>query len=554
MPYENEHACRLQNPDKYNQFRRVNNDIEVGGKKADAIYGINGDTAELQAVRFKTDKFTENEAHNWCRNHNGTFEPASNNEGNKMKNTQDKIFKNKAVPTHTPDMLDDESWDGDNAVDNLRQWASNDGSGDKETIDWDDYKYGFGWYNDNEPENFTSYKLPHHKVVNGELRTSKQGVYAAAAAVEGARGGIDISDSQLADVRDHLETHYSQMDEDPPWREMQDEYVCECLECGHIVESEEHCKDIKCPECGGQMRRLERPGEGRHEQTDNFYLLKHWWKGQFVVKWGPSKEHWDLFYNGKQIVLDSNPLESNEMGTAIREPYTNDFEKKGSNGPEYIEPGTPGNPTKDTSCWVERLDEGTINVEIDTETKKVFSINGENLTDTWVLEREDENTNLWVMKKQEQHSELQQHELSCDTPVEIELMEMLPTGNMKIEGCILGEGVWNGYFWPGDVVKEVGEEAIENLKIEVGPDHEDKITDAGEVINYQWDDHKKGWHIEAIIDNKEAIERAQSLEDPGWSIEATAYSDNVRNIIKEITDLKSAVLVRVPACKTCYVS
>jgi len=40
-------------------------------------------------------------------------------------------------------------------------------------------------------------------------------------------------------------------------------YTCECVECGHIEETDEHCKDIKCPECGGQMRRKERPGPGQ---------------------------------------------------------------------------------------------------------------------------------------------------------------------------------------------------------------------------------------------------------------------------------------------------
>lgn len=39
-------------------------------------------------------------------------------------------------------------------------------------------------------------------------------------------------------------------------------YTCECLDCGHIVETDQHCRDIVCPECGGPMRRLERPGVG----------------------------------------------------------------------------------------------------------------------------------------------------------------------------------------------------------------------------------------------------------------------------------------------------
>ncbi|MHA1288245.1 MAG: ATP-dependent DNA ligase [Candidatus Thorarchaeota archaeon] len=40
-------------------------------------------------------------------------------------------------------------------------------------------------------------------------------------------------------------------------------FICECIECGHTIESDEHCRDVKCPKCGGQMRRKERPGPGQ---------------------------------------------------------------------------------------------------------------------------------------------------------------------------------------------------------------------------------------------------------------------------------------------------
>lgn len=36
---------------------------------------------------------------------------------------------------------------------------------------------------------------------------------------------------------------------------------CECLNCGNVVDSEDHCKDMRCPRCGGDMRRLDRPGK-----------------------------------------------------------------------------------------------------------------------------------------------------------------------------------------------------------------------------------------------------------------------------------------------------
>jgi len=39
-------------------------------------------------------------------------------------------------------------------------------------------------------------------------------------------------------------------------------YNCECLKCGRKMISSKHCRDIKCSECGGEMRRIERPGPG----------------------------------------------------------------------------------------------------------------------------------------------------------------------------------------------------------------------------------------------------------------------------------------------------
>jgi HK97 family phage prohead protease len=45
------------------------------------------------------------------------------------------------------------------------------------------------------------------------------------------------------------------------------EYECECIECKHTLKTKKHCKDVKCPECGGDMRRKERPGPGRSQEN-----------------------------------------------------------------------------------------------------------------------------------------------------------------------------------------------------------------------------------------------------------------------------------------------
>ena len=41
---------------------------------------------------------------------------------------------------------------------------------------------------------------------------------------------------------------------------------CSCVKCGYKVTSSEHCVNIKCPKCGGEMRRTDRPGNGKPEE------------------------------------------------------------------------------------------------------------------------------------------------------------------------------------------------------------------------------------------------------------------------------------------------
>lgn len=45
--------------------------------------------------------------------------------------------------------------------------------------------------------------------------------------------------------------------------EKAEKYNCECIKCGYKITSDKHCDELKCPECGGQMRRVERPGPGK---------------------------------------------------------------------------------------------------------------------------------------------------------------------------------------------------------------------------------------------------------------------------------------------------
>lgn len=69
------------------------------------------------------------------------------------------------------------------------------------------------------PDNKGAYKLPHHKLVDGNMRTFERGVIAAMAALNGARGGTAIPAGERQGVYNHLAKHYRQMNrEAPPMR------------------------------------------------------------------------------------------------------------------------------------------------------------------------------------------------------------------------------------------------------------------------------------------------------------------------------------------------
>jgi len=115
-----------------------------------------------------------------------------------------------ALPNDTP-------WSAAAARKRIAQWASSDGSGDKDKIKWSKYRQGFAQYDENNPENFGSYKLPHHDVRDGKLYTHPRGTYAAMAAILGARGGVNLPEKERKGAYNHIAKHYkTDLDKEPP--------------------------------------------------------------------------------------------------------------------------------------------------------------------------------------------------------------------------------------------------------------------------------------------------------------------------------------------------
>ena len=105
----------------------------------------------------------------------------------------------------------DRKWDGDAAEKRVRKWAGAEDEPNQK------YRDAHVWYDNDKKGNFTAYKLLIADVVDGALKAVPRGVMAAGAVMDGARGGIDLPNSDIDRVKSHLAKYYKKMGEDPPW-------------------------------------------------------------------------------------------------------------------------------------------------------------------------------------------------------------------------------------------------------------------------------------------------------------------------------------------------
>ena len=107
----------------------------------------------------------------------------------------------------------DYAWNSSAALGRVRKWASSDGSGDKDTIDWPKYSKAVFWYDPDDDESFGGFKLPFADETDGKLWAVPRGIFAAAAAIQGARGGVDIDQESEDHVKDVIDRYYEKMRE-----------------------------------------------------------------------------------------------------------------------------------------------------------------------------------------------------------------------------------------------------------------------------------------------------------------------------------------------------
>lgn len=100
---------------------------------------------------------------------------------------------------------------GDAAEKRVRKWAN--------ATDEPNAKYrdAHVWYDKENRDNFTAYKLLIADVIDGRLVAVPRAVMAAAAVMQGSRGGVDLPAADVKRVKSHLAKYYEKMDDTPPW-------------------------------------------------------------------------------------------------------------------------------------------------------------------------------------------------------------------------------------------------------------------------------------------------------------------------------------------------
>jgi hypothetical protein len=108
----------------------------------------------------------------------------------------------------------DRKWDGGAAEKRVRAFT---GAEDGPNAQ---YRSAHLWYDADNKDNFTAHKLLIADVVDDRLVAVPRGVMAAAAIMDGARGGIDgVTSQEATRIKNHLAKYYKKMDDTPPWED-----------------------------------------------------------------------------------------------------------------------------------------------------------------------------------------------------------------------------------------------------------------------------------------------------------------------------------------------
>lgn len=144
------------------------------------------------------------------------------------------------IPVNEEKTFTEKEWDAFVEPSKIAAWASSDGTGAKETMDWGKFADAFAWVDVEKSDRITSYKFLHHTIEDGELVISRSGVYHAMSLFLKSKPK-NMSDEDQKGVYEHLSSHYELWKEVAP--ELRFDYTEDQLvkiQKGEDLETEEN--------------------------------------------------------------------------------------------------------------------------------------------------------------------------------------------------------------------------------------------------------------------------------------------------------------------------
>lgn len=143
-------------------------------------------------------------------------------------------------------LVEAESWDGDQAESEIREWASNDGSGDKDTIDWEAYRNGHLLYDgavdlSSNDVDFSDFKMPYVRIKGGDPVVPDAVIRVINSVLEGGMGGVEeFDEGDIEDAKEHWSNYNEKAGQTAPWDEGEEGSVDEesLKESDETVEAE----------------------------------------------------------------------------------------------------------------------------------------------------------------------------------------------------------------------------------------------------------------------------------------------------------------------------
>lgn len=311
-------------------------------------------------------------------------------------------------------------------------------------------------------------------------------------------------------------------------------------------------------------------------------LWYRWWKGPKVIRFGPSKEIWDLFIEYPQPLnyiahfeLEYNPLITDST-SGVERPLVKDGKVLGSQG--SIKPGTPFlNPTKATPCTIERLEyQAPISISIFSENLIKMKINGKKLKGLFLLKREEPKSNIWTFERTQlkpetirAHESLTVSDGEGNPFAELTSVSEIPnddgTSFLLLEGMALRPGIIKGRTFLADTLRTatLRPKPGFNLCYINYRHHKEEIARVGVLFDIFWNEnkewlckldkkvHKGALMFRGLVSDKDAIQ--DILERKGYLVSSEISWEQDPNVESNKTDLilTGMALLEDPACPEC---